>query len=158
GDVAWRFEARGKIFAAPALAGALVVFGSQDHRAYAVRATTGQLAWSVDLGADVDGAPAIGDTGEIFVGTDNDEVVRLSESGQVVWRTNVGGYVRGPLSVARNGDVLAGVYGPTPRQVRLDGKSGAMLGSFAVHGTGARQFGIHGGAMEDDRGALFFGA
>jgi outer membrane protein assembly factor BamB len=158
GDVAWRFEAKGKVFTAPALAKDLVVFGSQDHHAYAVRVANGQLAWSVDLGADVDGAPAVGDAGESFFGTDGDEVVRVEPSGAVAWRTNVGGFVRGALSVARNGDVLAGVYGPTPRQVRIDGATGALQSGFSVPGTGARELGVHGGATEDDRGALFFGA
>ncbi len=159
GDVAWRFAAKGKIFTSPALGpGGLVVFGAQDDRVYAVRVATGQLAWSLDLGADVDGAPAIGDAGEIFVGTDGAEVVRLDEAGAIVWRTNVGGFVRGGLSVARNGDVLAGVYGPTPRQVRLDGATGALRGAFAVQGTGAREFGVHGGALEAEDGTLFFGA
>ena len=159
GDVAWRFTAKGKVFSSPAISqSGLVIFGSQDDRVYAVRGATGQLAWSVDLGADVDGAPAIGDGGEIFVGTDGDEVVCLSDSGEVVWRTNVGGFVRGVLSVARNGDVLAGVYGPTPREVRLDGITGVVRGAFSVAGTGAREFGVHGGALEDDDGALYFGA
>jgi outer membrane protein assembly factor BamB len=160
GDVAWRFEAKGKVFTAPALVpeSGLVVFGSQDDHVYAVRAASGQIAWSVDLGADVDGAPAVGDAGEIFVGTDGGDVVRLDERGGLVWRTNVGGFVRGALSVARNGDVLAGAYGPTPRQVRLDGATGAVRGAFSVQGTGAREFGVHGGAVEDDDGALVFGA
>jgi hypothetical protein len=114
GDVAWRFQAKKKVFTAPAWTeDGLVVFGSQDHRVYALTAA-GALAWSADLGADVDGAPAIGEDGAIFVGTDGDEVARLDTKGNVVWRANVGGFVRGPLSVARNGDVLAGVYGPSP--------------------------------------------
>lgn len=159
GDVAWRFVAKGKVFTSPALApGGLVVFGAQDHRVYAVRAATGEQAWSVDLGADVDGGPAIGDHGEIFVGTDGEEIVRLDAAGAVAWRTHVGGFVRGALSVARSGDVLAGVYGPSPRQVRLDGATGAVRGARAVPGTGAREFGVHGGALEDDEGTLYFGA
>ena len=159
GDVAWRFSAKGKIFTSPAIGpGGLVVVGSQDDRVYGLALATGQLAWSVDLGADVDGSPAIGDHGEIFVGTDGGEVVRLDDKGVIAWRTNVGGFVRGALSVARNGDVLAGVYGPTPRQVRLDGATGAVRGAFAVNGTGAREFGVHGGALEDEEGALYFGA
>jgi outer membrane protein assembly factor BamB len=159
GDVAWRYAAKGKIFTAPALGpSGLVFFGAQDDRVYAVRASNGQLAWSTELGADVDGGPSIGDAGEIFVGTDGGEVVRLDDSGAVTWRTNVGGFVRGALAVARNGDVLAGVYGPSPRQVRLDGKAGGLRGAFPIQGTGAREFGVHGGAVEDADGTLFFGA
>jgi len=135
-----------------------IFFGSQDHHAYAL-SKEGKLVWSVDLGADVDASPALGDEGALFFGTDGDEVVRLDPAdGHVVWRTPVGGYVRGPLSIARNGDVLAGVYGPSPRQVRMAAADGALGGEFAVQGTGAREFGVHGGAVEDEGGALLFGA
>jgi outer membrane protein assembly factor BamB len=159
GQVRWRFAAKRKVFTSPAIAPeGRVVFGSQDHKVYALEAN-GRLAWSVDLGADVDGAPALGDDGAVFVGTDGDEVVRLEiGDGRVAWRAAVDGYVRGALSVARNGDVLAGVYGPRPRQVRLRASDGALVGDFVVPGTGAREFGVHGGALEDDVGTLVFGA
>jgi len=158
GYVKWRFAARRKVFTAPAIApSGRVVFGSQDHHAYAL-SPEGALAWSTDLDADVDGAPAIGDDGAAFVGTDGDEVVRLdADDGHVVWRANVGGFVRGTLSIARDGDVLAGVYGPTPRLVRLRAADGSVRGDFRIQGTGAREFGVHGGALEDEAGALLFG-
>lgn len=158
GDIAWRFSAKGKVFTAPAVTDdGLVVFGSQDDHVYALRAD-GSLAWAVDLGADVDGAPAIGDDGAIFVGTDKGEIVRLDATGNIAWRTTVTtGYVRGVLSVARNGDVVVGTYGPLPRLVRV-APDGIVRGAFAIRGTGAKEFGIHGGALEDADGTLFFGA
>jgi outer membrane protein assembly factor BamB len=157
GDVAWRFSAKGKIFTAPAITDeGLVIVGSQDDHVHAI-GPGGVLAWSVDLGADVDGAAVIGDDGAIYVGTDKDEVVRLDGHGKVAWRAKVGGYVRGVLSLARNGDVLAGTYGPVPRLVRI-APGGTIRGAFAVKGTGAREFGIHGGPLEDAEGTLFFGA
>lgn len=157
GDVAWRFAAKRKVFTAPARTDdGLVVFGSQDHHVYGLGAG-GALAWSVDLGADVDGAPAISDDGSIYVGTDAGEVVKLAAEGRVVWRTSVGGFVRGTLSIARSGDVLAGTYGPVPRVVRLSSE-GEVRGAFAIAGTGAREFGIHGGPLEDADGVLYFGA
>lgn len=158
GDIAWRWTAKGKVFTAPAVTDdGLVVFGSQDDHVYALR-PDGSLAWAVDLGADVDGAPALGDDGAIFVGTDKGEVVKLDAKGNIAWRTSVtSGYVRGVLSVARNGDVLAGTYGPIPRLVRV-APDGSVRGAFAIRGTGAKEFGIHGGPLEDADGTLFFGA
>ncbi|MBX3220386.1 MAG: PQQ-binding-like beta-propeller repeat protein [Labilithrix sp.] len=157
GDLAWRFAAKGKVFTAPAVAGdGLVVVGSQDHHVHGL-GPGGAPAWTVDLGADVDGGPAIADDGSIYVGTDAGDVVKLDASGHIAWRTAVRGFVRGSLSVARNGDVLAGTYGPVPRVVRLS-PAGAVLGAFAVPGTGAREFGIHGAPLEDADGVLFFGA
>jgi outer membrane protein assembly factor BamB len=85
--------------------------------------------------------------------------VRLSaDDGRVAWRARVGGYVRGALSVARDGDVLAGVYGPAPRQVRLRASNGSVVGALPIQGTGAREYGVHGGAVEDEAGTLLFGA
>jgi outer membrane protein assembly factor BamB len=159
GWVVFRFAAKRKVFTAPAVdAQGRVFFGSQDHHAYALAPRGGPL-WSIDLGADVDGAPVVGDDGAVTFGTDGDEVVHVeAESGRVLWRTKVGGFVRGTLSLARSGDVLAGVYGPAPRAVRVRATDGAIVGDFAVQGTGAREFGVHGGALEDDAGTLVFGA
>jgi outer membrane protein assembly factor BamB len=159
GYVRWRFTAKRKVFTAPAVGPqGRIFFGSQDHHLYAL-GPDGRPAWSVDLGGDVDGAPAIDDHGGVFVGTDGDEVVRVDpDDGHVVWRSNVGGYVRGTLSIARNGDVLAGVYGPRPRAARLSPDDGGLRGDFAIQGTGARDFGVHGGALEDAAGTLIFGA
>lgn len=160
GDVAWRFQAKGKIFGAPAIADdGTVLFGAQDHGAYAL-SPAGTLLWRTDLGADVDCAPAIGDDGAFFFGSDapQGEVVRIGAKGDIVWRAMVGGFARGALSVGRDGDVLAGVYGPTPREVRISASDGVVRGSFSVQGTGAKEFGLHGGALEDDEGTLYFGA
>lgn len=157
GDVAWRFAAHGKVYSSPAITEqGLVVFGSQDDHVYAL-AADGSLAWAVDLGADVDAAPAVADDGTIAVGTDRGEIVQLDGRGGVRARTSVGGFVRGALSVSRSGDVLAGTYGPVPRVVRVS-REGAILGAFVVPGTGAREFGVHGGPLEDASGTLFFGA
>jgi outer membrane protein assembly factor BamB len=157
GELAWRFQARKKVFTAPAVADdGTVYFGSQDHRAYALT-SSGALLWTTDLGADVDGGPALADDGTVFFGTDGDEVVRMGPKGEVVWRAATGGFVRGPLSIGRDGDILAGVYGPIPKQIRVAAASGKLLGGFVVPGTGAREFGVHGGALEDDEGNLFFG-
>ncbi len=161
GDLAWRFAAKGKVFTSPAVTqDGLVVFGSQDHHVYGLAG--GTLAWSLDLGADVDGSPAIGDDGGIYIGTDRGEVVRIDAPAKgaptIAWRTQVGGFVRGMLSIARSGDVLAGTYGPTPRVVRLGATDGVVRGAFAIRGTGAREFGIHGAPLEDEDGTLYFGA
>jgi outer membrane protein assembly factor BamB len=158
GQVLWRFAAKRKVFAAPAIDESGRVFvASQDHHVYGL-GVDHRAIWSVDLDFDVDGAPVVGDDQAVFVGTDGGDIVRLDGAdGRIVWRVPVGGYVRGSLSAARNGDVLAGVYGPAPRQVRLRARDGALVGGYGVQGTGAREFGVHGGALEDDRGALLFG-
>jgi outer membrane protein assembly factor BamB len=119
----------------------------------------GRIRWRIDAGADVDSAPAIGDDGTVFVGTDGGVLLALSpQDGSERFRTRVGGFVRGALSVARDGTVLAGTYGPAPRLVALSPDDGHIRFEFSVPGTGASEFGIHGGPVEDARGSLYFGA
>ncbi len=154
GDVLWRYRAKGKVFTSPALTrDRTVVVGSQDDRVYAIRA--GELVWSADVGADCDGSPAVFDDGSVVVGTDAGEVIRLSYEGKILSRVKVGGFVRGSLSIGRAGDVLTGTYGPVPRMLRVG--TDAVVGAQTFQGTGAREFGIHGGPLEDDEGTLFFG-
>src|SRR5262249_43145475 len=150
---------RKKSFSSPAVADDGTVFvGSQDHQLYAID-PSGTVKFRVDLGGDVDSSPAIADDGTVFVGSDRGEVLAIApDNGSVRWRTAVGGYVRGALSIARSGIVLVGTYGPAPHLVALEPEHGTMLWSFAVPGTGAPEFGIHGGPVEDARGRLYFGA
>jgi outer membrane protein assembly factor BamB len=159
GTVQWRFKVRKKAFSSPAVAAdGTVLVGSQDRSVYAI-GPDGKLKWRVRLQADVDASAAIGDDGTVFVGSDGSEVVALSpDDGAIKWRTDVGGYVRGALSIGRNGTVFAGTYGPTPRLLALDPRDGAAKVLFAVAGTGAAEFGIHGGPVEDAAGRLYFGA
>ena len=186
GEAKARFRARKKIFTSPVVVGlappaafadasaastpnanananppprdAVIYFGSQDRRAYAVR-SDGTLVWSTDLGAEVDGGPALADDGSIIFGTDGGRVVKLeSARGTTVWSAEVGGYVRGAVSISRDGSILTGTYGPTPGVLRLSPDEGRLLGAFRIAGTGSRDFGVHGGPLEDDDGTLVFGA
>ena len=160
GTVVWRFDAGRKVFTAPArTAKDGLVFGAQDHNAYGVGAD-GKLVFKVDLGADVDGSPVVNEDGTAFFGTDGPDggaIAAIAAGGELRWKTKLPGYVRGALSLARNGDVLGGMYGPTPAVIRL-APDGHPVGRFAVAGTGAKEFGVHGAPLEDETGALFFGA
>ncbi len=158
GTLLWRVQARRKCYSSPAVGDDGTVYaGSQDHQLYAVGAE-GKVKWRLDLGADVDSSPAIQDDGTIVVGSDKGEVLALApENGEVRWRTDVGGYVRGALSLGRDGTVFAGTYGPTPTVVALDPDDGRPRFRFSIPGTGAREFGVHGGPVEDAAGRIYFG-
>lgn len=159
GTLLWRFQARRKIYSSPAVGDDGTVYvGSQDHHFYAV-APDGKMRWRVDLGGDVDSSPAIQDDGTVVVGSDKGEVVALApENGEIKWTATVGGFVRGAMSLGRDGTVFTGTYGPTPRLVALAPSNGAIRFRFPVAGTGATEFGIHGGPVEDSAGRLYFGA
>ncbi|MBI5538072.1 MAG: PQQ-like beta-propeller repeat protein [Deltaproteobacteria bacterium] len=158
-SVVWRVKAKRKLYGAPAVAADGTVYaGSQDNRLYAVQ-PDGQVKWALDLGSDVDCAPAVGDDGTVYVGVDDNALVAVDPGqGKVRWRTNVGGHVRGSLTLTRNRSVIAGVYGPSPAVVAVDAMTGALRWRFAVRGTGATEFGVHGSPVEDAAGALYFGA
>ncbi len=159
GTVVWRVRAKRKVFSSPAITEDGTVFvGAQDNRLYGIR-RTGTVGFALDLGNDVDCAPGIDDDGTVFVGTDGGAVVAVEgDIGKEKWRTQVGGHVRGGVTVTRSHVVVAGVYGPSPRVVSLRGDTGEVLWSFAVPGTGAREFGVHGSPVEDADGNLYFGA
>ncbi len=157
GTVKWRYQTRRKVFSSPTLTTEQqIVFGSQDGHVYSL-SLAGTEIWRTDVGGQVDTAPASGPEGSVFVGTDAHEVIKLDARGGVMWKCNVGGYVRGSLTVARNGDIVAGTYGPNPKVVRIS-PNGSITHTFGVRGTGAKEFGIHGSALEDDRGRFAFGA
>ncbi|MFO0666668.1 MAG: PQQ-binding-like beta-propeller repeat protein [Polyangiaceae bacterium] len=157
GTAAFRARLRKKSFASVAEAAPdRYVVAAQDQRVRLFD-DKGTELWSVAAGGDVDGGPVVADSGEIFVGTDGGEVLSLAGDGAIRWRAKVGGFVRGALSLARNGDVLVGTYGPKPRMLRLAGADGHVVGEFDIQGTGAKEFGIHGGPLEDAAGNLFFG-
>src|SRR5581483_7343433 len=83
GRIAWRFAAKRKVYAAPAIADDGTAYvGSQDGHLYAI-SPRGSLVFRVDLGADVDCAASIDDAGAIYVGTDGGEVVSLDRAGAV---------------------------------------------------------------------------
>jgi outer membrane protein assembly factor BamB len=157
GVVKWRYQARRKIFSSPALTSDQhIVFGAQDGHVVAL-SLAGAEVWRTDVGGHVDAAPAGGPDGAVYVGSDAHEVLKLDARGSIVWKCNIGGYVKGALTVARNGDVVAGTYGPNPRVVRIS-PEGVVVRSFAVRGTGSKDFGIHGSPIEDDQGRFGFGA
>jgi outer membrane protein assembly factor BamB len=158
GTVLWRMQARRKCYSSPAVADDGTVYvGSQDHFLYAID-PAGKVIWRTDLGGDVDSSPAIEDDGTIVAGSDKGDVVALSPQGVILWRAELGGFVRGALSIGRDGTIFAGTYGPTPHLVALEPETGRVRFRFPVHGTGATEFGIHGGPVEDRQGRLYFGA
>ena len=66
--------------------------------------------------------------------------------------------MRGALSIGRDRTIFAGTYGPTPHLVALEPEDGRARFRFSIRGTGAPEFGIHGGPVEDSVGRLYFGA
>jgi outer membrane protein assembly factor BamB len=158
GTPRWRFHARIKIYSAPAIDDDGTVYvGAQDDFFYAI-APDGRLRWRVEIHDDVDSSPVIGDDGTIYFGSDNREVQALDRNGRELWRADVGGYVRAPLSLGRRGDVLVPVFGPTPRLVSLDARTGEERWSFSVDAGASSDLGVGTAPLVDVDGNIYFGA
>jgi outer membrane protein assembly factor BamB len=158
GNVAWRFEAREKIFSTPAVdEDGTVYFGSQDDHFYAV-AADGRMRWAYETGDDNDASAVIGDDGTLYFGSDDHHVYALSRDGALVWSADLEGYVRGPLALGVGGAVLAVTYGPRPRLVSLDGGDGRLVWFFPVTVTDSSEVGVHSGPLVDREGDVYFGA
>ncbi|HEU4407654.1 MAG TPA: PQQ-binding-like beta-propeller repeat protein [Polyangiaceae bacterium] len=159
GTVRWRYKAKKKIFASPAVADdGTIVIGDQAHQVTALSAE-GRVRWAFDAGADVDAAPVIGEGGVVYAGTDGAEIVALElATGALKWRRVAGGKVRGPLGLGRDGTVFAGTYGPEPALVALAPDDGAPRFRFALGRAGSAEVGVHGAPLEDREGTLVFGA
>jgi outer membrane protein assembly factor BamB len=158
GTVKWRFAARGKIFSTPAVDDdGTVYFGSQDDWLYAV-APDGRLRWSYHTRDDNDASPVIAGDGTIYFGSDDQHVYALSRDGDLVWSANVDGYVRAALALDSRGGVVVGVYGPRPRIVDLDARTGELVWFFPVTVTDSSEVGVHSGALVDRSGNIYVGA
>lgn len=158
GTPQWRFHARIKIYSAPAIDDDGTIYvGAQDDYFYAI-AADGRLRWRVDIDDDIDSSPVIGDDGTIYFGSDSRRVHALDRNGHELWRAEVGGYVRAPLALGRRDDVIVPVFGPTPRLISLDARTGEERWSFAVDAGSSSDLGVGTAPQVDRDGNIYFGA
>lgn len=159
GEVQWRFSAREKIFATPAVdSDGTVYVGSQDDHFYAI-APDGRMRWAYRTGDDNDSSPVIGDDGTIYFGSDDRNVYALTRNGELKWSKEVGGMVRGPASLSARNELLVPVFGPHPRVVALscdDGEEGWSFSTAAARMS--TEVGIVSGPIVDADGAIYFGS
>ncbi|MEM6954761.1 MAG: PQQ-binding-like beta-propeller repeat protein [Myxococcota bacterium] len=157
GEVAWRRELSGKVFTAPLVDGAGHVFvGCQDDNFYRLD-DEGSVVWTYRTAGDNDGSPAMDEDGNLYFGSDDNHVYSLSSDGALRWSTDLDGMVRAPVAV-HGGRVLAGVFGPRPRIVSLDGADGTLQWYFPVTVADTTEIGVASGPVIDGGGAIYFGA
>lgn len=89
GHVVWTAEVGAEAWAAPAVAGGLVVAAGTDGVVHAFDESTGEPRWTADVRGAVRGGVAAAD-GDFFVVTDAGSLVRLDASGAEVWRVSSG--------------------------------------------------------------------
>ncbi len=156
--IQWRLEFASKLYASPlVLADGTTLIGCQDDKLYAVD-SAGVIRWQAATEGDVDATPAVhGDT--VYVGSDDGSVYAFALSdGQRKWRTPVGGYVRAGAAIGLDGRVVVGTFGPNPRVVALDGRTGAIAWSAPVTGgPPTAEWGVASSALVDRDGRYAVG-
>jgi outer membrane protein assembly factor BamB len=85
GDLAWYFTTSGAVRSTPAVAGGVVVFGSDDGFLYALDAKTGAEKWRVNLGGSVSSSPAIAGGVVLVMGRDGRLCAVKLADGSPVW-------------------------------------------------------------------------
>lgn len=121
-DRAWTFETDGPIKGPVATVDGLAVFGSWDHRVYALDLDDGTETWSFEAAADVMSGPAITPDGTVAIGSHDGNVYALTAAdGTERWRFDTGGYVIGSVTATRE-HFCFGSY--DDRFYAVDGESG----------------------------------
>ncbi|MBL8683636.1 MAG: PQQ-binding-like beta-propeller repeat protein [Myxococcales bacterium] len=156
--IRWRLQFGAKLYSSPlVLDDGTTLIGCQDDKLYAVD-PAGAIRWQHETGADVDSPPAVhNDT--VYFGSDDGHVYALSVAdGTRRWRTSVGGYVRAGVAIGLDGRVVVGTFGPNPRIVALDGRTGAIAWSVAVTGgPPTAEWGVASSALVDRDGRYAVG-
>ncbi|MFC2071902.1 PQQ-binding-like beta-propeller repeat protein [Chloroflexota bacterium] len=85
GTLKWVFSTGGPIHSSPAVVDGTVYIGSEDHKLYAVDATTGDKRWEYETGSWVESSPAIVN-GVVYIGSNDGRLYALSaDSGEKLW-------------------------------------------------------------------------
>ncbi|MCQ4166139.1 outer membrane protein assembly factor BamB family protein [Tahibacter harae] len=108
GQKRWRFDTRGRIRNAVALAEGKVYVGSADHFVYALDAASGRELWRSDTGAEVDAAPVV-HAGRVLAGNRGAGLLSLdAASGETHWRLFFWGSWVESTPVVRDGVIYVG--------------------------------------------------
>ena len=84
GRTVWRFPVASE--SSPLVVGGLVIFGSWDHKVYALNVRTGKLVWSAKTGGEINSSPAYAD-GTIYIGDNSGTLTALHvRTGALRWK------------------------------------------------------------------------
>lgn len=101
-DVAWSHATGAVIISEPAYYAGTIYVGSQDHKLYALDATTGAVKWTANTGGSIESSPAVA-KGNVYVGSEDGHVHAFNAaSGTSVWSATTGGIVTSSPVVAGN--------------------------------------------------------
>jgi outer membrane protein assembly factor BamB len=145
GKLAWSFDTKAALRAAPVACAGLIIVADEDGTAYGVR--DGKQVWKVELDGRVQGDPIpLGDS--VFFGTTEAVVYRLDgRTGDVLWKVDAEGRVYASLALVGEDRLIVGT--DSPSLVSLSPKDGSRQWSFPADNA------IRGTPVESD-GRIFF--
>ncbi|MEW6635903.1 MAG: PQQ-binding-like beta-propeller repeat protein [Actinomycetota bacterium] len=124
----WSFQAEDNIASRPAIAGDVVIFGSEDRNVYGVEATTGEERWRLETGGPVVSSPALA-AGVAVIGSDDGAVYGIDPAtGKRRWLHLTEGPIEAPVVAA---DGVAYVASRSGELVALDAESGEEIWTSA---------------------------
>lgn len=86
------FSSGNRLWATPILLGDKLIFGSLDHKVYAVYWRDGTLAWSWSSGGGIASSPVVVD-GVIYIGSFDGQLHALNAQGQHLWAFPASGWL-----------------------------------------------------------------
>lgn len=92
--IRWKFEARDRIDATPAVTDDMVYFGSNDTIFYALDALNGELEWRYKSTLPIRSSPVISENTIYFAGDDMLVHALDKKTGQQKWRIQLGDITR----------------------------------------------------------------
>lgn len=123
----WSYQTGNSIISSPAVANGLIYIGSDDHKLYALNATTGALVWSYTTGGLIRSSPLV-NNGMIYIGSVDDKLYALNAiTGALVWSYTTGLFIESPPSIA-NGVIYVG--SDDGKVYALNATNGAFLWSY----------------------------
>jgi outer membrane protein assembly factor BamB len=121
GKILWVFPTGGDVDAV-ALAGDLVLAGSDDGTLYAIERQGGKLAWTVETAAPIRGAPLVRPPQLIVFGSLDGGLRAVDFAGKPVWAERPAGPINAPLVAGADARLYVATRGGRVMAYRPDGQ------------------------------------
>ncbi len=152
GTLKWVFSTGGPIHSSPAVVNGTVYVGSQDHKLYALDATTGDKRWEYETDSWVESSPAIVN-GVVYIGSNDGKLYALdAQSGKKLWDFNA-------MHVTSSPAVADGIvyFGAWDYYIyALDAEQGTKLWDFKTDGYVTSSPAVANGIVYSGSGSQFF--
>ena len=96
GKILWSTSTGNGIDSSPAVAGDLVLIGSEDFWFYAMNTSTGDVRWKYETGLGIASSPAVSGDLTVFGSKDGFLYALETQTGPLRWKTTVGEVVTAP--------------------------------------------------------------